>query len=166
MFQVEITKDIFDSAVDRAKSLGELNNSITHGQGNLAGYIGEELCKRWMFGEIVDTYDYDLVVQNIKYDVKTKRCTSKSKPFYDCSIAKFNTRQRCDRYVFVRVLFKDGKFPGQAWILGEKDKTEYFNQARYLRKGQIDPANNFVVKADCYNMAIKNLDPIDMVKNA
>ena len=37
-------------------------------------------------------------------------------------------------------------------------KEEYFNKATFLKKGDIDPSNNYTVKADCYNVPISELD--------
>lgn len=165
MFEVEITPDIIALARKKAEEMGELRNSITEGEGNLAGFIGEIICAKWLFGDIKNTYDYDIVLKDgTTYDVKTKRCTSPPKNFYECSIAAYNTKQKCDKYIFVRVLYKNGKF-GSAWILGEKLKHDYFSEAKFLKKGQIDPSNNFTVKADCYNMAIKNLNPLNIHRN-
>ena len=42
--------------------------------------------------------------------------------------------------------------------IGEYDKEKYFKDARFLKKGQRDGDNGFVVKADCYNMAISKLN--------
>jgi hypothetical protein len=99
-----------------------------------------------------------LVAQDgTKYDVKTKRCTSAPKPFYDCSVANFNTKQKCDRYVFVRIENKNKRW-GRAWVLGWMGHDEYFEKARKLTKGQTDPSNGFVVRADCHNVAISELN--------
>lgn len=160
MIEFEVTDDIIEAAKAKAIEMGELNNSITNGEGNLAGFIGEEIVNRFIGGKIQNTYDYDIIHRDEKYDVKTKRCTSKPKPFYECSVAAFNIKQKCDKYVFVRVQYKNNKF-GPAWILGCKNKNEYFAKAKKLTKGQIDPSNNFIVKADCFNMPIKDLDTLE-----
>ena len=34
---------------------------------------------------------------------------------------------------------------------------DYFEKAKKLTKGQIDPSNGFIVRADCYNVAISDL---------
>lgn len=46
----------------------------------------------------------------------------------------------------------------KAWILGLKNKNDYFNEARFLKKGKKYGDNGFVVKADCYNLQISQLD--------
>ena len=45
----------------------------------------------------------------------------------------------------------------KGWVLGYMEKEEYFNKATLLKKGQVDPSNNFTVKADCYNLPISKL---------
>ena len=162
MIEVEVTQNILDRARTKAREMGKLNNSITRGDGNIAGFIGEEIVSDFIGGEIKNTYDYDIVLGDETYDVKTKRCTSPPKSYYDCSVAAFNTKQKCDTYVFVRVQYVNNKF-GPAWILGKKNKNDYFKQARKLSKGQIDPSNNFTVKADCYNLSIKELDILETI---
>ena len=105
-------------------------------------------------GTPVNTYDYDLVLDNGKtVDVKSKRTTAVPKSYYECSVAAFNVKQQCDYYAFVRVL--EGFSYG--WFLGVYPKELYFQKARLLKKGDVDPTNNYTVKADCYNMRIYEL---------
>ena len=48
----------------------------------------------------------------------------------------------------------------RAWILGEVDKKTFYKDAEFHRRGDIDPDNGFVFKADCYNLPINKLSPI------
>ena len=155
MIEVLISDDIKQKAKKKAQDLGKLNNSITKGDGNISGFIGEFLAAEVMNGDVHNTFDYDVVLKDgTKIDVKTKRTTVKPKDFYECSVAKYNTKQRCDGYAFVRV--KNDLSVG--WFLGYLSKDKYFNIAKSLKKGDIDPSNNFVVKADCYNVKISELE--------
>tara|TARA_R110002110_G_scaffold245951_1_gene462380 strand:+ start:527 stop:1003 length:477 start_codon:yes stop_codon:yes gene_type:complete len=155
MQEVEITDEMLLEARKSAKELGKLNNSIEKGAGNLAGFLGEIIVRETFGYKSESTYDYDLVDQSgLKIDVKTKRTTVTPKPNYECSVAAFNTKQKCDKYVFVRVLNDLSK----GWILGEMNKGDYFESATYMPKGKIDPANGFRVKANCYNVAIQDLN--------
>jgi hypothetical protein len=160
MIEVEVTDYMRVKARAMAKHLGKLKNSITKGEGNVAGFIGELIALQYLGGVKANTYDFDIVSGGKTYDVKTKRCTSPPKPHYDCSVAAFNTKQRCDIYLFVRVQF-EGDRPVKAWVLGQKDKAKYFKQARKLKKGEVDPSNNFKVKADCYNLSINKLERLE-----
>tara|TARA_R110000744_G_scaffold363419_1_gene471747 strand:- start:13 stop:501 length:489 start_codon:yes stop_codon:yes gene_type:complete len=162
MIEVEITEDMKKRAWRKARTMGELNNSITEGDGNIAGFLGEEVANQIICGIINNTYDYDIISKKqkpITWDVKTKRCTSPPRGYYDCSVAAYNTKQKCDRYVFVRVEYKNKRW-GKAWVLGYYDKDKYFKDARFLKKGSLDGDNRFKVKADCYNIAIKDLKRI------
>lgn len=157
MIEVEITESMKRKAWRKAREMGKLKNSITKGAGNIAAFLGEEVANFVINGSINNTYDYDIVDANgITYDVKTKRCTSAPKPEYECSVANFNTKQNCDRYVFVRIENINGKW-GRAWVLGYLPKEEYYQKAKKLIKGQRDGSNFFKVKSDCYNLAISEL---------
>jgi hypothetical protein len=151
---VIVSEDMKDNAKMKAAEMGTLNNSILKGEGNLIGFIGEELAQKVIGGRIQNSYDYDIILASGKtVDVKTKKTTVIPKDNYDCSVASYNTKQKCDYYCFVRV--KDDLSCG--WVLGVYDKKDYFKDAVFLKKGQIDPSNNFTVKADCYNIKIKQL---------
>ena len=157
MIEIKLTKETVEQCKNKAKDIGKLNNSITKGQGNLAGIVGEYIVHKYLKNsKWKNTYNYDLIYNDNKIDVKTKRCNSKPKENYDCSVAKTSLHQNCDEYIFVRIL-NDFSL---AWIVGKKNKKEYFKLARKMVKGQIDPSNNFIVRADCYNLQINGLDKI------
>ena len=151
---VAISSEMLDRSKVKANELGKLNNSILKGDGNLVGFLGEEIANLVLKGTIKNSYDYDLILEDgSKVDVKTKRTTVVPKDFYECSVAAYNTKQKCDYYCFVRV--KDDLTCG--WFLGVYKKEDYFKDAMFMKQGDIDPSNNFKVKADCYNMKINQL---------
>jgi|TARA_R110000787_G_scaffold276877_1_gene385908 hypothetical protein len=157
MQEIDVTPNILKDAEQRAKEMGHLNNSITKGDGNVSGFIGELLtCSLIPDSKISNTYDYDIVSEDKHIDVKTKRTKVKPRNYYDCSIASLSTHQKCTHYIFTRVLYDYSK----AWVLGWMGRDEYFNKARFLKKGDKDGDNGFIVKADCYNLAIKDLNDI------
>jgi hypothetical protein len=133
--------------------MGKLHNSILRGKGNMSGFIGEQIALQILDGKWDNTFDYDLVVNDKKVDVKTKQTSVKPLPHYECSIAKLNTKQKCDAYAFVRILNDFSK----GWYLGVLTKEDYYDKATFLRKGDVDPSNNYTVKADCYNVRIDEL---------
>ncbi len=153
MIKVIVTDEMLLKAREKANEMGQLHNSILRGQGNMSGFIGEQVALSILGGSWVNTYDYDITVGEYKVDVKTKQTTVAPRPFYECSVADFNTKQNCDAYAFVRVL----KDYSVAWFLGVLTKQEYFDKAAFLKKGQVDPSNNFTVRADCYNVRIDQL---------
>ena len=153
MIQVEITDEMLVAAREKATEMGQLNNSILKGQGSLAGFVGEQVVMKILGGKWENTYDYDINVDNVRVEVKTKQTTVQPLPHYECSVAAFNIKQNCDAYAFVRVL-KDFSV---GWFLGVMKKDEFFEKAKKLKKGEVDPSNNFTVRADCYNLRIDEL---------
>lgn len=154
MIEVAVTDEMLLTARDKAASMGTLRNSITGGNGNIAGFIGEAIAQHVLGGELANTYDYDLVLPSGKtVDVKTKQTSVKPLETYDCSIAAFNTKQDCNYYCFVRV--KNDLTIG--WYLGVYSKKKYMKDAVFMQKGMTDPSNGYVVKSDCYNLKISQL---------
>lgn len=154
MIELPIRSDHIQRAQAMASDMGILRNSITSGDGNVAGFIGEIVLAEHFGYSQTNTYDYDIVSGDGKrIDVKTKRTTVVPLPYYECSIAAYNTTQNCDYYFFNRVHVDQNRL----WFLGMIEKERYFQIARFLQKGQKDGDNNFVVKADCYNLRIDSL---------
>lgn len=154
MIEITITSDMLQKAKIKSEEMGALNNSILDGNGNITGFLGEEVAKSILGGVSKNTYDYDIVLDSgVKIDVKTKKTKVAPKDYYECSVAAFNTKQKCDYYCFVRVNADYSK----AWYLGVYPKSCYYTDAVFLRKGEVDPSNNYTVKADCYNLKISNL---------
>ena len=154
MIEVEVTKDMAAMAQDKTAEMGQLNNSITSGKGNFAGFIGEQIALHIIGGRWENTYEYDIVSDSgMKIDVKTKQTSVKPKEYYECSVADYNTSQKCNAYAFVRVknTFDVG------WFLGYMPKNEYYKLATHFNKGDFDPSNNYTFKASCYNLPINQL---------
>lgn len=165
MIKIDITKKMRTNAQKKADDLGQLKNSIMKGQGNFTGFLGEEIIKSFLSAKSSNTKDYDISYKKKKYDVKTKLTTKEPLPDYDCSIASYNTVQKCDGYIFVRIQKDKEDNLVCGWILGWMDKEEYFQNAEYWPKGKIDPSNGYRVKASCYNVKIKDLKNLEELKN-
>jgi len=152
---------ITEEQIDRAKKLylfDELKGSITKGKSNIYGSLGEiiiyDLSKKNKLNvNFNSTYDYDLIIENYKIDVKTKRTTVIPKPNYLCSISAFNTRQKCDFYFFLRI-HENLK---ECYLLGYKSKINFFKQAIFNKKGSLD-VNGWIFKDNCYNIKIEMLN--------
>ena len=155
MIKLEPTEEQKDKAIKEAKEMGAIRNSIRKGAGNAIGFLSEIMLSEYLQCERQPCKDYDILWNGMKVDVKTKETTVPPKNYYDCSIAKTSTHQRCDAYLFTRYIKK-----GSLYVLGWISKEDFFNKARFLRKGDIDGDNDFVVKADCYNLSIIELNEV------
>ena len=157
----DIKPELVKRAKKKARQMGTLNNSITGGGGNDAGFLGEEVFVDFIKTTkphhkiIIDnSYDYDVIYPPFTGDVKTKRTNFPVLPHYEASIANYNPNQKCDIYIFVRVMNDYTK----AYICGWIPKQEYFKKATFLKTGDYDPSNNWYCKADCYNLPYSELN--------
>ena len=72
--EMDIDGDTVNIAHEKAKKLGVVSRSITKGEGNIVGFIGEHLAQSVYGGELINTFKYDLVLPDgRRIDVKTKR---------------------------------------------------------------------------------------------
>jgi hypothetical protein len=161
MQSIKITSD----QIERAKQLypfKELNGSITKGQGNTYGALGEiivyDLYKDKGFDvDFNSTYDYDLIINKKTIDVKTKKFTSRFKPNtkWTLNISDFNTTQKCDYYFFLGISddFKE------CFLYGYIKPANFYKISTFNKKGDIDPNGNgsFTFMGDCHNLEIEKL---------
>ena len=95
--EVAIPIDFIDVARKRAADMGVLKNSITKGDGNIFGFLGELIVAKYLGLNVTNTYNFDMkLVNGKKIDVKTKATSVAPKLNYECSISAYNTKQICD----------------------------------------------------------------------
>ncbi len=153
MERITITDAMYAEARRQADAQPLLNNSIRSGAGAIYGFLGELIFVAVKGGEQANTYDWDIEVNGVTVDVKTKCVTSEPRPHYDCSVAAFNTSQACDYYAFVRV----PKDCSAGWYLGALARDVFYREARFWQAGEIDDRNGWTVNADCWSVPISTL---------
>lgn len=151
---------MLNKAIARSEAMGELRKSITNGEGNIAGFLGEEIFLKLHGGFTADTFDYDILLNDIRFEIKTKCCKSKPLPDYECTVSAYNVRQKTDYYSFVRLL-RDGDSFSKGYFLGCMSKCQFFNHAKFIDKGERD--GGFVCKAACFNVFIKDLTSMERI---
>ncbi len=248
--EIAITPSMTATANIKAAEMGLLRNSIREGEGNTAGFLGEEVVCAAFDGSISNnTFDYDIKWGDMTLEVKTKDRTVPPRPDYDASVAKYNTTQKADFYVFVSLwrfntgildmqraasivggssdIFRDSlvalenvlnrlsheenerartmlrlyqlspktephvllprivnavrrthkeiesqheamRYFGinpllvdtytRGYVCGLIPKSDYKKNARFLKKGDTDPSNGWVVSADCFNVCYDLLE--------
>ena len=134
-----------------------LNGSVTKGKSKIYGAMGEIVAKDYFLckGLSVDdnaTYDYDMIVNGYKIDIKTKRINTLPEPSHNASIPAWNIKQKCNFYLFMNVMMDLSK----AFILGYKAKDAFYRQATFNQKGEEDHSG-WCYKTDCYNIKVDRL---------
>lgn len=137
----------------------KLNTSFTKGVSQDYGALGEILIIDYYkipAQNIHGTADYDILYDNKKVDIKTKKVSNKPLSTYFSSISHNSFHQKCDEYVFVRI----NKNMTKAWICGWISKKDFFTKGRYYYEGDIDPTSSkgFTFKNDCMNVPIYELE--------
>ena len=156
-----IILDIKQKQIDEAQNLYKFKNlkgSITNGQSNIYGALGEVIVYDYFKDKKYNiikqnTYDYDLIINGYKVDVKTKKTSVTPLSHYLCSISDFNTKQKCDYYFFLRVKIDFTK----SYLLGYISKKDFYQYSFFKYKGDID-INGFIFKDNCYNIEIEKLN--------
>ena len=154
IIEVEIDAEMIVKAERLAAEQPPLADAIRDGEGAVYGFLGESIFRRLVGGREENTYDYDVVMKSgLTVDVKTKMVRSTPRPEFDCSVPAAQAGQACDVYGFVRVL----EDMSRGWYCGAIAKKAFFAKARLIRAGQQDGSNDWVAKADCYNLPIADL---------
>lgn len=167
LIPIPVTSEMLERARAKAADLGNLRNSITKGDGNVAGFLGEEALLAYLGTEAspVNTRNYDVIFRGWKIDAKTKRRKSAPREDYDCSVAAYNTGQKCDIYVFASVTY-DCKM---VHLCGWMPHDEYYEHATAMEEGQQDSnivnGKKYEFHADCYNMKYFQLKRMEDLKN-
>ena len=159
--EVTITAKHLENAKKKADDLGKLNNSIRAGEGNFIGFLGEEIVKEYLKIGDSNTYQFDLIFNNKKLEVKTKERTVMPQPDYNATISNYNSNQQCDYYVFNSVL----KDHSKGWICGIMKKTIFYEKAKFNKKGDME-TSIFKFRSNCYNLPLGELDDINSICGA
>lgn len=155
-----IKRYLTDDEILEAKRLYDfkkLNNSITKGQSQIYGALGEVMVMNFFKlyyenVEYVGSYDFDLKINGKKIDVKTIKTDKEPTKDFNANISAFNITQKTDFYLWCSVA-ENMKY---GYIIGYLEKDEFYKIAQLKKKGEID-WGNWVFKSDTYTTQIKNI---------
>ena len=163
MLQLPFDNKMIREATDWAENLGGIYNSITKGDGNYAGRLGELALAKHLGAGVEDHKDYDLIYNDSKVEVKTKRRATKPKSNYTVNIAATSKHQKPDKYAFLSIEYADRDSGGNysdlqyIWLCGYKSAEQFFEEAEFWPKGTPDPPF-FKTHRDMYVLTIGELD--------
>ncbi len=156
MIKIYITPEQLDEA-QRLYHFKTLNNSITKGESQIYGAIGEIIAMDYLRSlnkqvEYVGAYDYDLQINGKKIDVKTFKTNKEPTNDFNANISAFNHTQKTDFYLWCSVAIN----MEYGYIIGYLEKDEFYRIAELKKKGEID-FGSWVFKSDTYTTKIKNI---------
>lgn len=158
-----LTLDVTSEQVETAKrwyGFGVLNNSIAEECTSVYDALGEVMFAHAYEGEWIRShardFDFSSVEGLLTTDVKTRRTAAVPQLDWNCTVAESSITQKCDYYYFVRVTECFSK----AFLLGYLGKDEFFEVAKFYRKGTPDPDRpSWNFQANCFNVTVEQLIP-------
>ena len=159
MIEVEITKDMVQEALDRAALVPVLRNSDTNGHGQKIAALSDLMVQKTCGGRILSdkSYDFDWISPKLfLFEIKAKERNVVPQPWHNCAVKEYNTKQKCDYYLFTSIF---GDY-SRGWILGYIKKESFFDLAEYYKSGEIDPdprGDKYAFPSSCYNLKIEKL---------
>jgi hypothetical protein len=172
METLDIKTWMLKDAIKKSKELGVLNNSITSGKGNRAGYLSEAAIASHVGADVVSCdegykkYNHDLEFNGKTIEVKTKRRTVDPRLNYEVSIAKTSLHQKPEIYAFASITYGSKSGSGvnvkyknlkKLWLCGFISSKEFFEKAKFVDKGDVDPSNGFRCHVPMWNLPISLL---------
>lgn len=163
----------------RAAARGQLNDrTLMKGDGNAAGFTGEELVRAYLpflmqdrenrdfdfYTDIIPTGPQGsarvLTPMRFTFDVKSRRIKVAPRLDFDCKIPVYQVkRQKCDAYIFTapREDMRGG------WLLGWISKADFMARAAYHKKGYRH-ASGIQLREDHYFITVKDLQPMEELR--
>ena len=139
-----------------------LPGSITKGVSNIYGALGEVIVKDYFKERYIiedkSSLNYDLIINGLKVDVKTKKIFKAPRPDYRVNIPARSKGQKTDFYFFLYI-FGD---LSRAYLAGYISKERFFNSARFCKAGEED-RGGWTFKTDCYTLTAADLQPFKLI---
>jgi hypothetical protein len=155
---IGVTSELYALAKIRGEKIpANIKNSILKGEGRITGGVGEMAFIEYSGGtESIgrDVYQFDVLLNETLYEVKTKQRKDPPLSYYTCSVTCSNDEQECDYYVFTSTNFNE------AWLLGYISNQRFKKIRRFMKKGEYDPSNGFICLADNWYVLVSDLDHI------
>ena len=147
--QIEEAKDLYN--------FKNLKNSITKGESQLHGAIGEVITMEFLRSKGKEVkyegdYNYDLISNGKKIDVKTIKTDKEPTDEFNANISAFNHTQQTDFYLWCAVSLD----MSYGYVIGYLEKDEFYKIAELKKKGEIDHSE-WTFKSDTYTTKIKNI---------
>jgi len=151
---------------DSARRGGNFKQNTILKNGSEAGLLFEEAFLEYFpesslvnqTGESRNKFNYDIIFQGKKCELKAVLRTVKPSPDYVCSVNAYTSKHQIpDMYIFSSIQHKD-YVPKTITLVGCLSREDFYRKAKFLKEGDRDFNN--IVKKDKYNVLISQLDDI------
>lgn len=158
MIEIKYTNDQLERA-DHLYDFHNIKNSITQGESQIWGALGEVIIMDMYKVKYEGVADYDCIINGHKVDVKTKKTSVEPRPDYNCSIVGTSVHQKCDYYFFLRI---NTELP-VAYLMGWMPRKDFLTKASFNLKGEKEtPIFDF--REDCFNLPMSDVNPFSKIK--
>ena len=148
---------------EMADEIGALKGSTLKGAGNYCGLLGEMACRQYLSHrhkcDKIESYSFDLMVDGLLAEVKTKQTTVAPRPEYIGNIHIESLHQKPDIYIFCRYNRDRDIIYLISWI----ERDDFLSRADQYKAGEIDPVTNFLLKKNSYCMAYGKMNKIETI---
>ncbi len=148
-----------DKCSQEAIEMGILKKSVYEGQRNIYGIIGERLVNIVVEGNLERTFEYDIIKNGIKIDVKSTMVNKEPTENFLVDVFAATKEQETDYYAFVFVM----KDLSSAWLAGFATKKDFKTHATFRKKGDLI-RGNVIAKTNDYCLEAKNLQSFRNIK--
>lgn len=156
MKSIKINDDIIAKAKEWSTFSGNSFSIRKDGGNRLVGDIAEVVFQlMYPSAKRISHIDRnaDFLIKGKRIDVKCKDRTVDCKPNYEVSIETRQLNFDVDWYAF----FSFNNKTSVLQFLGWSSKEDYLIKSKQLKKGTIDPVNNWIVNVDCNNLQVCEL---------
>jgi hypothetical protein len=130
-------------------------------ENRFAGCIGELACALHLDTELQHDFEYDILHNGKRIDVKTMRRTVKPAADYACRVTIHGHMQDCDIYVFASVVHRNEKFEMGATLCGWATKDEVEKWTRVYKDQPWPECPSKTERSDAYKSTYANLRPMN-----
>ena len=165
IIETNISKELINRAEERIDSLNfnrtEMSKFGSDKKRTLIGYIGEYMVMDFLdVKNEIDDFDYDIIYNGMKVEIKTISCKFKPFSHYLCTVNSHSLhgihKQNADYYIFTRIINDLSK----GWILGFIKCTDFFKRGKFNKKGSNIVSGITFSKANATTLPIYKLDSI------
>lgn len=130
-------------------------------ENRMAGCMGELACALHLKTNLQHDYEYDILHNGLRIDVKTMRRGVMPSENFACRVTIHGHMQECDIYVFANVVHRNDKFDRIVKLCGWATKVEVEQWTRVFKGDPWPEHPNKKERSDAYKSTYAELRPME-----